>query len=218
MGGSGRPCLFHEPLSPSHRRVPFRRGTRLCRARPRRGRTPVPGVALPPTSGRRPSAAGIDAATLRAAFSGLTLDWSLPDLQPPGVPVTPPKVEWQREFGSPGPYFGEKNLRALAAGVRARMKTWGKTLAAVERQTGVPRGDHPRHLGPGDRLRRGAVAEARHPHHRHAGVHGAPQGRVPPRADRGAANPAASRHRSGGPPLIGRRRARPAAIPADASS
>ncbi len=83
-------------------------------------------------------AAGVSRATYDNAFAGVTLDWTLPDLQPPGAPVVPPKVEWQREFSSPGPYFSERGLKALAAAGRRRLAQWKKTLAAIERQYGAP--------------------------------------------------------------------------------
>ena len=82
--------------------------------------------------------AGVSPATFEQALGGVTIDWDLPELQPPGAPVTPPKVEWQAEFGSPGNYFGEKNLAALVRGGRARLDKWRTTLAAIEQRYGVP--------------------------------------------------------------------------------
>lgn len=82
--------------------------------------------------------AGVSASTFNSAFAGVTLEWSLPDLQPPGAPVVPSKVEWQSEFKSAGPYFAERQLKALAAGGRARVAKWKRTLAAVEARYGVP--------------------------------------------------------------------------------
>ena len=82
--------------------------------------------------------AGVSRGSFEQALGGITLDWDLPELQPPGAPVTPPKVEWQAEFGSPGNYFGEKNLAALVRGGRARLDKWQTTLAAIEQRYGVP--------------------------------------------------------------------------------
>ena len=82
--------------------------------------------------------AGVSRATFERALGGVTIDWDLPEFQPPGAPVTPPKVEWQAEFGSPGNYFGEKNLAALVRGGRSRLDTWRTTLAAIEQRYGVP--------------------------------------------------------------------------------
>jgi lytic murein transglycosylase len=83
--------------------------------------------------------AKVSRATFDRAFDGVTLDWTMPDLIPPGTEAKPPTVEWQREFGSPGAYFGEKNLNALAAAGRAKLAQWKDTLARIEQQYGVPR-------------------------------------------------------------------------------
>lgn len=83
-------------------------------------------------------AAGVSQGTFRKATGNLTLDWDLPELQPPGAAVAPPKVEWQAEFGSPGNYFGEKNLNALVSGGRSRLERHKTTIAAIEKRYGVP--------------------------------------------------------------------------------
>lgn len=83
-------------------------------------------------------AAGVSQQTFQRATASLTLDWDLPELQPPGAAVSPPKVEWQSEFGSPGNYFGEKNLNALVSGGRSLLKRHATTIAAIEKQYGVP--------------------------------------------------------------------------------
>ncbi len=86
------------------------------------------------------AAAGISRATFDRALAGVTLDWKMPELEPPGVPVKPPTVEWQSEFGSPGAYFNERTLGSLARLGRARLDKWGRTLDAIARQYGVPAG------------------------------------------------------------------------------
>jgi lytic murein transglycosylase len=83
-------------------------------------------------------AAKIARPTFDRAFAGVTLDWTMPDLIPPGTEATPPTVEWQREFGSPGGYFGEKNLAALTAAGKSRLAQWKDTLARIQKQYGVP--------------------------------------------------------------------------------
>lgn len=83
-------------------------------------------------------AAGITRATFDRALGGVALDWDLPELQPPGEPVIPPKVEWQAEFGSPGAYFKESRLAALATAGRDLVTKWQKTLLAIEKRYGVP--------------------------------------------------------------------------------
>ena len=49
---------------------------------------------------------GVSRGTFEAAFSGVALDWDLPDLVPPGSAAQTPKRQRQAEFGKPGKYFG----------------------------------------------------------------------------------------------------------------
>jgi lytic murein transglycosylase len=83
-------------------------------------------------------AAGVTPATFDKALTGVTLDWSLPELSPPGEPVRPPSIKWQTEFGSPGAYFDQQRLSRLATMGRARIDTWSKTLSAIQARCGVP--------------------------------------------------------------------------------
>jgi lytic murein transglycosylase len=82
---------------------------------------------------------GVSEATFTAAFSGVTLDWKLPDLVPPGTTPKPPQVQWQAEFQSPGRYLSEDKIAPLVKGGRALVREWGKTLAAIEQRYGVPK-------------------------------------------------------------------------------
>lgn len=82
-------------------------------------------------------AKGVSRATFDAALGKASLDWSLPDLVPPGE--TPKGANWQAEFSSPARYFAEEKLAPLVAGGRKLIGTWGKTLAAVEARYGVPK-------------------------------------------------------------------------------
>lgn len=81
-------------------------------------------------------AAGIGDAIYAAAMDGVALDWSLPDLQPPGA--APPAVQHQAEFRSPARYFDEDQIKALVRIGRRKASQWEQTLAAVERRYGVP--------------------------------------------------------------------------------
>ena len=83
-------------------------------------------------------AAGVGRATFERAFAGVALDWSLPELQPPGVPVEEHPIEWQAEFRSPAAYFDENGLRILARQGRERLARWRETLDAIEARYGVP--------------------------------------------------------------------------------
>lgn len=81
---------------------------------------------------------GVSKKTFDAAFSGVTLNWKLPDLVPPGTKAKTPKKQRQAEFGSPGNYFSQKTLGSIAASGRSLAKKHAKTLAAVEQKYGVP--------------------------------------------------------------------------------
>jgi lytic murein transglycosylase len=92
-------------------------------------------------------AAGVSRATFDRHLKGLKLDWSLPQLvlpdpAAPGGPALPaalkPKPRQQAEFGVPANYFSARSLNALAAGGRARYKQLAPTLAAIQKQYGVP--------------------------------------------------------------------------------
>jgi lytic murein transglycosylase len=87
----------------------------------------------------RPQAreAGVSDTIFRMATASLTLDWSLPDLAPPGTAPSDPTGAFQAEFASPGRYLDEKSLSLLAKNGRALARTWAETLSRVERQTGV---------------------------------------------------------------------------------
>jgi lytic murein transglycosylase len=85
-------------------------------------------------------AAGISQKTFDSAFKGVTLDWEMPELHPPGAPADKPRPEHQSEFGSPGAYFNEKRLDGLVAQGGARMAQWKDTLDRIEVRYGVPAG------------------------------------------------------------------------------
>ncbi|GLK67530.1 lytic murein transglycosylase [Hansschlegelia plantiphila] len=82
--------------------------------------------------------AGVSAATIRSATAGLTLDWSLPDLAPPGAPPLG-GPQRQPEFADPGRYVAEANFAALTSEGKAELARWSGTLDSVERRYGVPR-------------------------------------------------------------------------------
>jgi lytic murein transglycosylase len=82
---------------------------------------------------------GITRAVFDAALKGTTLDWSLPELEPPGAPVGSGLKQWQAEFTSPGAYFDESRISALVAEGRRQLIKWAKTLDALEKRYHVPR-------------------------------------------------------------------------------
>ncbi|WP_244618616.1 lytic murein transglycosylase [Rhizobium sp. 18065] len=83
-------------------------------------------------------ATGISKPAFDKAVSGLSLNWDLPDLVPPGT--TPPKQQSQSqaEFSSPSSYFSEKRLQGLAATGRSLASQHAGTLRKVEAAYGVP--------------------------------------------------------------------------------
>ncbi len=83
-------------------------------------------------------AKGISKATFDRAFSGVSLNFDLPDLVVPGEKAQTPKKQTQSEFGSPGKYFNDKTINAVTAGGTARAGQYARILNAVERKYGVP--------------------------------------------------------------------------------
>jgi lytic murein transglycosylase len=69
------------------------------------------------------------------AFSGVELDWDLPDLAPPGFPKPKARAQSQAEFRSPGAYFSEKRLQGLAASGRSLMKKHAGSCAGSRSAT-----------------------------------------------------------------------------------
>lgn len=82
--------------------------------------------------------AGITEATLKRAFAGVNLNWSLPDLVPPGTKPPQQQDQSQAEFSSPGAYFAEKRLQTLATTGRGLYATYGAILKKIEATYGVP--------------------------------------------------------------------------------
>jgi lytic murein transglycosylase len=82
--------------------------------------------------------AGVSKAVFDSAFSGVNLDWDLPDLAPPGFPKPKARAQSQAEFRSPGAYFSEKSLQGLAASGRSLMKQHAGLLRKIEERYGVP--------------------------------------------------------------------------------
>lgn len=81
---------------------------------------------------------GISRSTFDAAFDGVTLNWKLPDLVPPGSKATTPKKQHQAEFGAPSRYFKAGIVQGATAGGRRLKKQLASTLARIEGAYGVP--------------------------------------------------------------------------------
>lgn len=75
---------------------------------------------------------------MQRAFDGVTLNWKLPDLVPPGQKAQTPKQQKQAEFGSPGRYFNASSVQGATATGRQMARRHAAALARVEAETGVP--------------------------------------------------------------------------------
>ena len=82
--------------------------------------------------------AGVSRKTFKAAFTGVSLDWDLPDLVPPGGKRQVPKQQRQAEFGVPAKYFNPAGLKGSTSTGRQMLKRHANTLARVQTETGVP--------------------------------------------------------------------------------
>ncbi|MVO15453.1 lytic murein transglycosylase [Parasedimentitalea huanghaiensis] len=83
-------------------------------------------------------AKGVSRRTFDNAFKGVTLNWKLPDLVPPGTQPQTPKRQRQAEFGSPGKYFNRGSIDGATSVGRQMMQRHASALAKVEQDTGVP--------------------------------------------------------------------------------
>ena len=83
-------------------------------------------------------AKGVSRRTMQQAFDGVTLNWKLPDLIPPGSPAKTPKQQKQAEFGSPGRYFNAGSVQGATSVGRQMARRHAATLSRVEANTGVP--------------------------------------------------------------------------------
>lgn len=81
---------------------------------------------------------GVSAETFNAAFAGVSLQWDLPDLVPPGSAPPETRHQSQAEFRSPAAYFSESSLRAQAETGRALAARHRDALARITQRYGVP--------------------------------------------------------------------------------
>ncbi|MGV6804301.1 MAG: lytic murein transglycosylase [Ruegeria sp.] len=81
---------------------------------------------------------GVSRPTFEAAFTGIRLNWDLPDLVPPGTKARTPKKQRQAEFGSPGRYFNANAVQGATSVGRRMANRHAATLHRVEAETGVP--------------------------------------------------------------------------------
>jgi lytic murein transglycosylase len=81
---------------------------------------------------------GVSRKSFERAFQGVSINWKLPDLTPPGEKPKKRKKQSQAEFSSPGPYFDEKRLANLAASGRSYASSHARLLRQIEKTYGVP--------------------------------------------------------------------------------
>lgn len=81
---------------------------------------------------------GVSRQGFDAAIAGLTLNWKLPDLVPPGTTRPRDQKQTQAEFSSPSAYFSEKRLQGLAATGKTLAARHAATLRRIEAAYGVP--------------------------------------------------------------------------------
>ncbi len=86
----------------------------------------------------RARAAGVSRATFDSAFAGVSLNWDLPDLVPPGAAPRTPKKQRQAEFGAPAKYFSRGAVEGATAVGKRMAERHAATLRAAERKWGVP--------------------------------------------------------------------------------
>ncbi len=84
----------------------------------------------------RARAEGVSRAVFEKALTGVTLNWKLPELVPPGT--TAPKRQKQAEFGAPARYFSRNQLDGATSVGRQMARRHAKALRAAEAATGVP--------------------------------------------------------------------------------
>ena len=81
---------------------------------------------------------GVSADTFNTAFSGVKINWDLPDLVPPGTTATVPKRQRQAEFGAPSKYFNRGTVNGATSVGKQMARKHATVIASVERKTGVP--------------------------------------------------------------------------------
>ncbi|MHA1189340.1 MAG: lytic murein transglycosylase [Alphaproteobacteria bacterium] len=82
---------------------------------------------------------GVSRRAFEQALSGVSLDWSLPDLVPPGSKGAVPRAQQQAEFRAPGRYFSESRIKGLVGQGRRELARWKQSLDAIEARYGVQR-------------------------------------------------------------------------------
>ncbi len=81
---------------------------------------------------------GVSKRNFNKAFKGITLNWKLPDLVPPGSKPQKKRKQVQTEFKSPARYFNPNNMNSVVAQGRKLAQKNKRLLARIEKKYGVP--------------------------------------------------------------------------------
>ncbi len=81
---------------------------------------------------------GVSKRNFKNAFKGVTLNWKLPDLVPPGTKAKPERKQVQTEFKSPARYFNPNNVNSVVSSGRKLAKKHKRLLERIEKKYGVP--------------------------------------------------------------------------------
>lgn len=83
---------------------------------------------------------GISSAVFSQSLAGISLNWKLPDLVPPGTKPQMPKQQTQAEFGTPANYFKPASLNSVSTTGRVKLQQNKILLDKIEQKYGVPAG------------------------------------------------------------------------------
>ncbi|MEM7461300.1 MAG: lytic murein transglycosylase [Pseudomonadota bacterium] len=84
------------------------------------------------------AANGVSKQSFNKALSGVTINWKLPDLVPPGSSANKPRKQTQAEFRAPSRYFAKNTVDGVVSGGKTRLARHKQLLDNLERKTGVP--------------------------------------------------------------------------------
>lgn len=86
----------------------------------------------------RAEKSGVSQSSFNNSLKGVTLNWKLPDLIPPGQSKPASQIQRQAEFGSPERYFRPNTVISASKIGKQMAKRFSSTLRKVEENTGVP--------------------------------------------------------------------------------
>ena len=86
----------------------------------------------------RAKARGVSRSTFERAFTGVRLNWKLPDLVPPGSKAKAQQRQRQAEFGQPAKYFSKGGVNGATSMGRKMAQRHAAALKRAEQATGVP--------------------------------------------------------------------------------